>query len=67
MHYLSSGSLLAVVFVFSYWLTGRVRTYAQHCLLDVPNARSSHQLPTPRGGGMGIVTAFSLGLAAQFG
>jgi len=27
-------------------------------LIDVPNARSSHALPTPRGGGVGILLAF---------
>ncbi|MBS1212256.1 MAG: uncharacterized protein H6R26_872 [Proteobacteria bacterium] len=64
MQYLSSGSLLVAVFVLSYWLTGRVRSYAQHRLLDTPNARSSHVSPTPRGGGMAIVAAFALGLAA---
>lgn len=29
-------------------------------LLDVPNDRSSHQVPTPRGGGIGILAAFTL-------
>jgi len=29
-------------------------------LVDLPNARSSHLLPTPRGGGMGILAAFVL-------
>jgi UDP-N-acetylmuramyl pentapeptide phosphotransferase/UDP-N-acetylglucosamine-1-phosphate transferase len=28
-------------------------------LLDVPNDRSSHSLPTPRGGGIGILLAFT--------
>lgn len=32
-------------------------------LLDVPNARSSHQIPTPRGGGMAFVGVFLLFLA----
>ncbi|HEX6977695.1 MAG TPA: MraY family glycosyltransferase [Alphaproteobacteria bacterium] len=30
--------------------------------VDVPNARSSHAKPTPRGGGLGILIAFSAGL-----
>ncbi len=30
-------------------------------LLDVPNARSSHTLTTPKGGGVGIVAAFLIG------
>lgn len=45
---------LAVAFV----VTGLVRHYAiSRQLLDIPNARSSHSVPTPRGGGMGIVAA----------
>jgi Fuc2NAc and GlcNAc transferase len=31
-------------------------------LLDVPNPRSSHDRPTPRGGGLAIVTSFLTGL-----
>jgi UDP-GlcNAc:undecaprenyl-phosphate GlcNAc-1-phosphate transferase len=31
-------------------------------LVDVPNARSSHVRPTPRGGGLGIFVAFAAGL-----
>ena len=31
-------------------------------LQDLPNARSSHRLPTPRGGGAGIVVAFLVAL-----
>ncbi|HEX2115327.1 MAG TPA: MraY family glycosyltransferase [Alphaproteobacteria bacterium] len=33
-------------------------------LVDVPNARSSHVRPTPRGGGVGILAAFFVGLVA---
>lgn len=43
--------------------TGLVRRYALRSkLLDVPNARSSHSRPTPRGGGIGIVAAVFAGL-----
>ena len=39
--------------------TGLMRRYALHRnLIDVPNARSSHASPTPRGGGVAIVFAF---------
>lgn len=31
-------------------------------LIDAPNARSSHTRPTPRGGGLALVAAFSLGV-----
>lgn len=33
-------------------------------VMDTPNARSSHARPTPKGGGVGIVAAFLLGMAA---
>ena len=36
----------------------------RHHLLDVPNARSSHTTPTPRAGGIAIVTGASLAFAA---
>ncbi len=43
-------------------LTGLMRRVAvSRGLLDVPNARSSHQIPTPRGGGVAIVVASSAG------
>ena len=32
-------------------------------LLDQPNARSSHQLPTPRGGGVAFVLVGSIAVA----
>lgn len=44
-------------------LTGllmRVLRVAQ--MLDVPNARSSHQTPTPRGGGLAVMMAVALAL-----
>ena len=44
-------------------LTGIIRRYAlTRNLLDVPNSRSSHQVPTPRGGGLAIVATFFAGL-----
>lgn len=33
----------------------------RHSLLDIPNQRSSHTTPTPRGGGLAILFAFFLG------
>lgn len=45
-----------VVFFVSLVLTGGLRRYAlARSLMDVPNARSSHSVPTPRGGGVAIV------------
>ena len=48
----------ALAFVVAIALTGWFRTYAlRGGLLDVPNERSSHDAPTPRGGGVAIVLA----------
>lgn len=48
--------------------TGLVRRYAlQKNVLDVPNARSSHRVPTPRGGGMAIVLTSLAAIAALAG
>lgn len=61
---LLSGLMLGVA-VLSWWLTGRVRAYAMNnSLMDVPNARSSHVLPTPRGGGLAIVLSFFAAVVA---
>jgi Fuc2NAc and GlcNAc transferase len=55
--------LLAVVACASLLLTGLLRRYAlARSLLDIPNARSSHSIPTPRGGGVAIVISFLLAL-----
>jgi len=49
--------------LLSFILTAVLRRYAvARSLLDVPNARSSHMTPTPRGGGVAIVLTFLLGL-----
>lgn len=51
--------LVAIVIGVSFLGTGAVRAYAlQKCLMDVPNQRSSHASPTPRGGGLSIVITF---------
>jgi Fuc2NAc and GlcNAc transferase len=50
---------LVVVLVTAYGLTFALRRYAlARSLMDVPNARSSHTVPTPRGGGVAIVLVF---------
>ena len=44
-------------------LTYLVRRIAlQKAILDIPNHRSSHQMPMPRGGGLAIVISFYVGL-----
>ncbi|KTD47295.1 alpha-N-acetylglucosaminyltransferase [Legionella rubrilucens] len=48
-----------LLFFFSCVFTGFVRRYALTInLLDIPNARSSHTMPTPRGGGVAFVICF---------
>jgi Fuc2NAc and GlcNAc transferase len=48
----------------SFVLTWFVRRYAvSRQLVDVPNVRSSHTVPTPRGGGMAIVATFLVGIS----
>ncbi len=43
----------------AFLLTGLIRYYAlSRNVLDIPNQRSSHTIPTPRGGGLAIVLAF---------
>lgn len=55
---MSGWPLLLLAGVVSALLTGLVRRYAlARSLLDLPNARSSHTAPTPRGGGVAIVLA----------
>lgn len=55
--------LLLAVAGLSLILTGGLRRYAlSRSLLDIPNARSSHSVPTPRGGGVAIVVSFLLAL-----
>ncbi len=53
--------LIAGVVLLSYFLTAAVRRYAlAHSVMDIPLARSSHSVPTPRGGGIAIVVSFLL-------
>jgi Fuc2NAc and GlcNAc transferase len=52
----------ASVLTCSYVMTSQVLSYARRRgIQDVPNERSSHSIPTPRGGGLAIVLAASLG------
>ncbi|TDV45716.1 Fuc2NAc and GlcNAc transferase [Pseudomonas graminis] len=51
------------VVLFSFALTHVLRRYALHkSLLDIPNGRSSHTIPTPRGGGVAIVISYLVAL-----
>lgn len=53
--------LLPFVLVCSFFITAKLRGYAlSNQLVDIPNSRSSHSIPTPRGGGVSIVLSFIL-------
>ncbi|MFL9671400.1 MraY family glycosyltransferase [Pseudomonas marginalis] len=48
-------------------LTWFLRRYAlSRSLIDIPNTRSSHSIPTPRGGGVAIVVSFLVTLPVFF-
>jgi Fuc2NAc and GlcNAc transferase len=46
------------VAVAAWFMTSLIRRYALKRLIDIPNDRSSHRIPTPRGGGLAVVLAF---------
>ena len=55
--------LLLLASGVSWALTGLLHRYAlAKDLIDAPNERSSHSIPTPRGGGISIVIVFLIGL-----
>jgi len=59
--------LALAAFLISALLTWVVRNYAvTKGVLDVPNARSSHKVTTPRGGGLAIVLTYLAGVSALF-
>ncbi len=58
---------LVLAFLASLILTGWFRHYAIATrLLDIPNARSSHHQPTPRGGGLAVVCVFLFSVPVFF-
>lgn len=59
-----TAAVLLVAGVAAAGLTGLSRSYAlRRALLDIPNERSSHSVPTPRGGGLAIVVTLAVGMA----
>ena len=56
------GAILLGVAVLSFLVTGLFRSYAVSRLMDIPNDRSSHTQPTPRGGGFGVIVALTGGV-----
>ena len=59
--------LLLIVFGAAWALTAVLRRYAiRRSVIDVPNERSSHEVPTPRGGGLSVAVVFTLVLVFMF-
>lgn len=59
-HHLAYCATLAALSAVAVWVMSRIGT------LDVPGARSSHVQPTPKGGGIGIMLAFLVGMAVLY-
>lgn len=54
-------TILIISFVISILTSFLVVRYSKKlALIDIPNERSSHSSPTPKGGGLGILLAFTL-------
>jgi Fuc2NAc and GlcNAc transferase len=57
---------IAIVTLATWGLSEWIRAYARRAgLLDVPNQRSSHVVPTPRGGGLAIVVCTLLAVLSM--
>ncbi len=55
--------LALVTLAATFWLTGRVLGYLRRRqIMDLPNSRSSHSLPVPRGGGLAVTPVLALAL-----
>ncbi len=55
-------AVIVAVFLIAYFLTKWLANYlVTKGLIDIPNARSSHTVPTPRGGGVAIVGGLVIG------
>lgn len=56
-------SLIFIFFILAFGLTYFMRAYAlKKNIIDNPNERSSHSVPTPRGGGVAVVCSYLLAL-----
>lgn len=64
---MSIGLLLIGVCIMSVLATGAIRQYAlKRQVLDMPNERSSHEVPIPRGGGGSIVASSFAGMLVLY-
>jgi Fuc2NAc and GlcNAc transferase len=59
--------VVLIALIVTFILTAVLRRYAlARSLMDIPNARSSHSVPTPRGGGVAIVVTFLVALCTLY-
>ena len=59
--------ITVLLLVVSYGLTWAIKIFSlKKNILDIPNERSSHSIPTPRGGGLGIVVTWYIGISVLF-
>ncbi len=59
--------LFSVLLIVSYLLTWIIKIFStKKKILDIPNERSSHSVPTPRGGGLAIVVTWYAGISILF-
>jgi len=59
--------LISSLLILSFSLTWIIRSWAlKHKIIDIPNIRSSHSKPTPRGGGLAIVITWYLGISVLY-
>ena len=58
------GLIILIASTLVAWLTTRelIRVLSRRGIMDVPNRRSSHKAPTPRGGGIGILAGLAIAL-----
>ena len=57
-------ALSIIFFILTLLFTGYMRHYAlKKNIIDNPNERSSHSIPTPRGGGVAVVCSYLVALA----
>ena len=56
-----------ILFLISFALTYFIKNYAiEKSLVDIPNERSSHTVPTPHGGGIAIAVTWFFGISYLF-
>jgi UDP-N-acetylmuramyl pentapeptide phosphotransferase/UDP-N-acetylglucosamine-1-phosphate transferase len=53
-------SLVGLAGLLSWATVGLLRRWFLERLMDIPNERSSHTRPTPRGGGLGFIVGFAI-------